>query len=618
MLYFPHMPPSFTHLDQPKNPPRRRNVWRWLNVLVVVLIVGGGAALVGWQMLRTRTALDAASKAVPLDSDSDGLSDAEEIERGTDIHTDDTDGDGYLDKEEIDHGYDPLTPAAKTAAPIAATNETLPATDLQAQALDGWQTYTGHAGDTRFTFRYPGDWKVTEDENPTLTSINLLDDKKDLRVRVRVAAGTTAARAILDFAGGSTLESNETIRAGVLTGYHVVRTQSGNKSEAYVFEQNGSVYQFFGDKEIEELQTIAATLDIGASTAAALTKPTLVYHIAETKDRGTSALPDDDTVEHRFVRVGPDGANPQTIFTITKKNNDGFGAPSALRYDDGHLLLYRRTQNANDTILLDLNGKTITPQHQVLQAGVAFSGDGKQIAYLTYDAKTKAQTLNIKNLLSGDIVTIAATAAVRGGILEPLAWSADQTAVFGATTDGNGVTRLYRADVAAKTIDEITIAGQLQLHELQLAPDYNYGIGATFAQPGSIGGDVRPPSTLELLTLNEKTNRTLLQSDGDVFGRALISPDGLWVTYEQSHSDTRTIRLLSLSDPTRPLSVQLPGNLLDWTADSKHIIYRTAKQIRVYTPSTNDDRAIITDEVDSAISADPYVVTYVGTFGKKE
>ncbi len=43
-----------------------------------------------------------------LDSDKDGLGDADEKKFGTDKNNPDTDGDGLLDKEEIDAGRNPL------------------------------------------------------------------------------------------------------------------------------------------------------------------------------------------------------------------------------------------------------------------------------------------------------------------------------------------------------------------------------------------------------------------------------------------------------------------------------------------------------------------------------
>lgn len=44
------------------------------------------------------------------DTDSDGLTDQEEVTLGTDLANRDTDGDGYTDKEEFDQGLDPLGP----------------------------------------------------------------------------------------------------------------------------------------------------------------------------------------------------------------------------------------------------------------------------------------------------------------------------------------------------------------------------------------------------------------------------------------------------------------------------------------------------------------------------
>jgi len=46
-----------------------------------------------------------------IDSDCDGLTNAEEKLYGTDPNNPDTDGDGYSDGVEVKSGYDPLKPA---------------------------------------------------------------------------------------------------------------------------------------------------------------------------------------------------------------------------------------------------------------------------------------------------------------------------------------------------------------------------------------------------------------------------------------------------------------------------------------------------------------------------
>ncbi|MCW1930149.1 MAG: calcium-binding protein [Candidatus Kerfeldbacteria bacterium] len=43
-----------------------------------------------------------------IDSDNDGLTDAQERTYGTSAHNSDTDGDGYSDGEEVRSGYSPL------------------------------------------------------------------------------------------------------------------------------------------------------------------------------------------------------------------------------------------------------------------------------------------------------------------------------------------------------------------------------------------------------------------------------------------------------------------------------------------------------------------------------
>lgn len=67
---------------------------------------GGGTAVS--QPVEETTITPTPSPAEEIDSDRDGLTDAEEAKLGTDPHLVDTDGDGYSDKQEVDTGHDPL------------------------------------------------------------------------------------------------------------------------------------------------------------------------------------------------------------------------------------------------------------------------------------------------------------------------------------------------------------------------------------------------------------------------------------------------------------------------------------------------------------------------------
>lgn len=75
-----------------------------LNLFVICLLLFGGATI--------QYGCSSAEEAVqeePLDTDNDGLTDAQETDIGTDINNPDTDGDGLTDGDEVNnYGTDPL------------------------------------------------------------------------------------------------------------------------------------------------------------------------------------------------------------------------------------------------------------------------------------------------------------------------------------------------------------------------------------------------------------------------------------------------------------------------------------------------------------------------------
>lgn len=67
---------------------------------------GGGTAVS--QPVEETTVTPMPTPVEEIDSDRDGLFDAEEAALGTNPNLADTDGDGYSDKEEVETGHDPL------------------------------------------------------------------------------------------------------------------------------------------------------------------------------------------------------------------------------------------------------------------------------------------------------------------------------------------------------------------------------------------------------------------------------------------------------------------------------------------------------------------------------
>ncbi len=80
-----------------------KNVKSVLAVLVILIVT----SFVFFVSAKER----ADTSNIILDSDQDGLTNAEEKLYGTDINNPDTDGDGYSDGTEVMSGYDPLKPA---------------------------------------------------------------------------------------------------------------------------------------------------------------------------------------------------------------------------------------------------------------------------------------------------------------------------------------------------------------------------------------------------------------------------------------------------------------------------------------------------------------------------
>lgn len=109
--------------------------WKVVVMVVAILVVIGGAFLISWRILRSRTPVTPLAPAIvessspapepapepepepeptpalDLDTDLDGLPDLREAQLGTNPNLPDTDADGLFDREEVDvYGTDPLNP----------------------------------------------------------------------------------------------------------------------------------------------------------------------------------------------------------------------------------------------------------------------------------------------------------------------------------------------------------------------------------------------------------------------------------------------------------------------------------------------------------------------------
>lgn len=152
-----------------------------------------------------------------VDSDADGLTDAEEKIIGTDPNKADTDNDGYLDLAELKSGYDPLVPGKKSSETSTMLNYQI---------------------DPKTSVIYPATWDVTKSD--TNQAVVFADsDKAFIQVTYQANPGKTTPQAWL--AGQPTnLKIGEMVNGQNWQGFY-----SADGLSAYIFNKDLSkIYSF--------------------------------------------------------------------------------------------------------------------------------------------------------------------------------------------------------------------------------------------------------------------------------------------------------------------------------------------------------------------------------------
>lgn len=161
-----------------------------LIALFVLVLMGGSGAGVWWYVVTYATPPQVIQDKEPepvaetdpeptepypgTDTDSDGLTNVEELLYGTDFRSPDTDGDTFLDGNEVFHRYDP--------------NGLAPSTLLDTGAVRVLER-----SDIPFTLYYPSSWSIdTESSSTTITfrssegaTIALVYEAKDVLVALK-------------------------------------------------------------------------------------------------------------------------------------------------------------------------------------------------------------------------------------------------------------------------------------------------------------------------------------------------------------------------------------------------------------------------------------------------
>ncbi|MFA6130861.1 MAG: hypothetical protein WC730_01195 [Patescibacteria group bacterium] len=146
-------------------PAKKRHLpWALIVLLFGLLVVVGGGIVYYYFFLVTPEPEVVPEEETPIveepvaiqpghDTDSDGLTDTEELLYGTDYRNPDTDGDTFLDGNEVFHRYDPLGFAPST---LLDTGSVLEFTTYELP-LGGFRIY------------YPASWSIVNSSQTTIT-----------------------------------------------------------------------------------------------------------------------------------------------------------------------------------------------------------------------------------------------------------------------------------------------------------------------------------------------------------------------------------------------------------------------------------------------------------------
>lgn len=176
--------PAQSEIQPKQSDDRKKLIIVGITVAFLVVSISSGAGLYFFVFNKSEIEEVATEKEIQpiasIDSDSDGLTDQEEISiYGTDPNNLDTDGDGYSDGDEVDAGYNPLG-SGKLVEGQERQGESNQI--IEDQTIN-WKTYRNEK--YRYELRYPSDWNLSSPEQyrPDVTIFNpfsgLLLSKKD-------------------------------------------------------------------------------------------------------------------------------------------------------------------------------------------------------------------------------------------------------------------------------------------------------------------------------------------------------------------------------------------------------------------------------------------------------
>ena len=218
-----------------------------------------------------------------LDTDKDGLTDAEEAKLKTNPYQKDSDGDGYSDKKEVDEGYDPLSTKktkVSSSTKSSATSSSKKTSSSSSSSSDGQTDYgklfpgddyrAFTSEELSLSFAYPADHHITKSSTGRIDTVEVKsNDATYAYLKISDIESADSEKAYL----GQTAVAEDTAN-GVTwylyefaDGYGFSSNASDPFLAAVLFEADKKyAFEFFGVDEIGETEEyIIKSLEVTAN-----------------------------------------------------------------------------------------------------------------------------------------------------------------------------------------------------------------------------------------------------------------------------------------------------------------------------------------------------------------
>lgn len=322
-------------------------------------------------------------------------------------------------------------------------------------------------------------------------------------------------------------------------------------------------------------QTADQTADAG---------PYVIYDTYRVTDRGDSSRMDDDQLTYDFRRYSLASGGSESLAALAADSAKAFGSPWMRPLSDRTLLFVRRYTSSDDFLWMDAAGKEVArpASSQIGNVSGLPSPDGSMVAYAD---EAKAAVI-IVYADGREPMTLSTKGQISAGYLSPIAWAAENDAVFlrPVFDGGTAVAGLWYADLEAQVIKEFTVVRKLALADFTVYPQLGKIVGLTYRSEG-LENAATGPSKIYLIDISTGRSSVLQSDEVSAFHNPLLSPDGGRLAFSFADGDSDTW-LVGTGSPDGKRELLVSGLPLAWTPDGRSLIVSRDNELQIIDAGT--------------------------------